>query len=312
MNKIRSVNIFWVAALLGSLATGAAAPEPGSIEEKAMEFSWAIEADPALPNVLILGDSISIGYTLQVRQFLKDKANVYRPLDGTMPENCGDSRKAVNSIDRWLAAAPKWDVIHFNSGLHDLKRVSGKDSGPDLPPVNSIAAYQDNLQMVVDKMKATGAKLIFATTTDYPAGVTPCRLPEDAALYNAAALKVMKRNNIAVNDLYAFTKGRLGELQMPVNVHFSENGSMKIGQRVAERIASEMAWGKIAMPDYPTFTEARAAGDRFYQAKDYAKAVDAYEDALCLAMRKPQMEQVLAKLEKCRAMMPEINLTTEK
>ncbi len=33
---------------------------------------------PGLPRVLLIGDSISIGYTLQVRELLKGKANVHR------------------------------------------------------------------------------------------------------------------------------------------------------------------------------------------------------------------------------------------
>tara|TARA_Y100000385_G_C13036986_1_gene613447 strand:+ start:123 stop:395 length:273 start_codon:yes stop_codon:yes gene_type:complete len=32
--------------------------------------------DPALPNILLLGDSISLGYTLEVRNMLKGTANV--------------------------------------------------------------------------------------------------------------------------------------------------------------------------------------------------------------------------------------------
>jgi hypothetical protein len=38
-----------------------------------------INDDPALPRVLLIGDSISMGYTLPVRTALKGKANVHRP-----------------------------------------------------------------------------------------------------------------------------------------------------------------------------------------------------------------------------------------
>jgi hypothetical protein len=69
---------------------------------------------PGLPNVLIVGDSISIGYTKPVAELLKDVANVQRP-----NANCGDTTSGLNSLTRWLGET-KWDVIHFNWGLWDL------------------------------------------------------------------------------------------------------------------------------------------------------------------------------------------------
>src|SRR5258708_5818862 len=76
-----------------------------------------IADDPKLPRVLILGDSISIGYTLPVRKLLEGKANVHRPAD-----NCGPSNSGLLLLDKWLGDG-KWDVIHFNFGLHDLKYI---------------------------------------------------------------------------------------------------------------------------------------------------------------------------------------------
>ena len=71
--------------------------------------------DPKLPNVLLIGDSISIGYTKLVRKKLSGIANVFRP-----NTNCGPTTKGVAEIEKWLGDR-KWNVIHFNHGLHDLK-----------------------------------------------------------------------------------------------------------------------------------------------------------------------------------------------
>ena len=68
-----------------------------------------------LPRVLLIGDSISIGYTLPTRELLKGKANVHR-----IPTNGGPTIRGLVQIDSWLGDG-KWDVIHFNWGLHDLK-----------------------------------------------------------------------------------------------------------------------------------------------------------------------------------------------
>src|SRR4051812_5106255 len=85
-----------------------------------LKGSWEFTVDPRLPNVLLIGDSISIGYTRAVRSQLAGKANVFRPMHGKAPDNFGDTRIGLRKIDAALAAQKKWDVIHFNWGLWDL------------------------------------------------------------------------------------------------------------------------------------------------------------------------------------------------
>ncbi len=72
-----------------------------------------VKDDPALPRVLLIGDSISIGYTVPVRQMLRGTANVHR-----IPENGQYSSYGLEHIDEWLGDG-KWDVIHFNWGIWD-------------------------------------------------------------------------------------------------------------------------------------------------------------------------------------------------
>ena len=61
--------------------------------------------DPKLPRVLLIGDSISIGYTLPTREFLKGKANLHR-----IPANGGPTTRGLASIDAWIGES-KWDNI---------------------------------------------------------------------------------------------------------------------------------------------------------------------------------------------------------
>jgi acyl-CoA thioesterase-1 len=194
-----------------------------------------------LPNVLIIGDSISIGYTPFVREMLKYRANVLRPMfeDGK-PENCEGTTKGVENIDRWIGDT-KWKVIHFNFGLHDIKHVdpaTGENStNPKHPQQAPLKQYKQNLEIIVEKLKATGAKLIFATTTPYPDDVIgPLRKPGMPVKYNREAVKIMNKNNIMINDLYAFMLPRMNELQLPKNVHFTEEGSFELAKKVTERI----------------------------------------------------------------------------
>ncbi|RCS54249.1 SGNH/GDSL hydrolase family protein [Bremerella cremea] len=200
---------------------------------------WAIEPDPSLPNVLILGDSISIGYTLKVRQALAGKANVFRPhtADGTKAENCSGTTKGVEAVDRWLGDR-QWDVIHFNWGLHDLKHVTepggNKVSSKANDPLQAtVDQYTKNLEQIVQKLEATDATLIFATTTPVPPGTSGVlREPESPPKYNAAAIKIMRDHDIQVNDLFSFCQDRLDEIQRPKNVHFTDQGSQELAEQV--------------------------------------------------------------------------------
>lgn len=199
------------------------------------------ENNDDLPNVLLIGDSISLGYTPLVVGMLYGKVNIHRPLNsGKGYLNCEGTTKGVEMMDEWLGDK-KWDVIHFNFGLHDLKHVdpvTGKNSNkPTDPQQADIKAYEKNLTEIVKKLKKTGAKLIFATTTsfpDKPGG--PLRRADQTAKYNEVALKIMKKNKIEVNDLNALTLPRLSELQPPSNVHFTPEGSLLMAAQVADKI----------------------------------------------------------------------------
>jgi lysophospholipase L1-like esterase len=205
------------------------------------------DAEPALPKILIIGDSISIGYTEPLKEILKGKAVIVHN-----PGNAGPSSKGLANLDAWLGDTT-WDVIHFNHGLHDLKYVddkgenaTSKETGHMQVPVDQ---YAKNMEAIVLRLKKTGAKLIFATTTpvpDNPAG--PLREPAQARIYNAAALKIMKKHGVMVNDLYSFALPRLKELQKPNNVHFTDEGSKALAQQVARHIV--MALGEATdLPD---------------------------------------------------------------
>ena len=194
-----------------------------------------IKDDPNLPRVLIIGDSISIAYTLPLREALKGKANVHR-----IPTNGGPTTRGVAEIDKWLGDG-KWDVIHFNWGLHDLKYLGPK--GENLANPNDsknhqqvpIDKYEANLRKLVKRMKKTGAKLIWCSTTPVPEGAKG-RVVGDSVKYNAAALKVMKDEKVAVNDLYAFTKPQLKKIIRPANVHFIPEGSKLMAGHNAKQI----------------------------------------------------------------------------
>lgn len=188
------------------------------------------ETGPA--QVLIIGDSISIGYFEPAKELLSDVAEVHHNVG-----NAQHTAHGLAHLDEWLGET-RWDVIHFNHGLHDLKYIDEQGRRVD-PSVGKqqipIDEYRRNLDTLVRRLKKTRAKLIFATTTPVPEGASG-RVPGDSKRYNAVALAVMKKRRVPVNDLYTFALDRLDSIQRPRDVHFTREGSRLLGEEVARHI----------------------------------------------------------------------------
>lgn len=166
-----------------------------------------------------------MGYTLPVRELLKGKANVHR-----IPANGGPTSRGLQNIDKWLGDG-NWDVIHFNWGIHDLRHMD--DGKRQVEP----ADYEKNLRALVTKLKATGAKLIWATITPIPdPPLKPERTFGKVAEYNAIAAKVMKENNIPTDDLNAWMAPRFEELHNPQDLHYGAEGYKYLAEKVAKEI----------------------------------------------------------------------------
>lgn len=196
-----------------------------------------IQDDPKLPRVLLIGDSISIGYTLPVRAMLQGKANVHR-----IPENGGPTIRGKQQIEAWLGTG-RWDVIHFNWGLHDLKGMpDGKIQVP-------LEAYEQNMRQLVERLKKTGATLIWGSTTPVPEGAdNPPRKNSDVLAYNAVAKKIMEANGVLTNDLYTAILLDLATLQRPANVHFQPAGYEALAKKVAASIEAALQRPAPAKP----------------------------------------------------------------
>ncbi len=213
---------------------GAALPLEPALKYEANEAS--------LPRVLLIGDSISFGYAEFAASRLRGQAQVFRLRGRTDATVSGslvlDSRSGLDNLDKWLEEG--WDAIHFNWGLHDLKRDG--EANLAVP----LGEYEANLTHIVGKLKASGAHLIWASTTPVPDGKTGGnRLGGDELLYNAAAARVMNKAKVPTNDLHnaakkAMDAARGGEIQMQANVHFTERGSRALAHAVSDAVAGAL------------------------------------------------------------------------
>jgi hypothetical protein len=186
------------------------------------------------PRVLLLGDSISIGYTIAVRKELQGKALVFRP-----PVNCQDTGYGLANLKKWMGTNA-WDVIHFNWGIWDTHLLDAKGNlvhtadetkapGP-LHQRYTPEQYAANLEKIVALLRATGARLIWASST--PIMSRKGDRFNDIARLNAAAAQVMQKEKVEVNDLHSFVLPHVKNWQSPDQVHFNAAGNVKLGERV--------------------------------------------------------------------------------
>jgi len=183
--------------------------------------AWDFVQDVAgLPKVLLIGDSVSRGYTQAVRKALAGKANVHRA-----PENCGPTANGLKKIDIWLGEE-KWDVIHFNFGIHDRN--------------TPLTEYGARLEQLVQRMAKTGAKLVWASTTPIPDDAPKQQTAVSVVERNQLAAKIMEKYGVKTDDLFEAITPQLATLQNPNDVHFNGAGYEFLGQTVATAVEAAL------------------------------------------------------------------------
>ena len=154
-----------------------------------------------MKNLLLIGDSIRMGYDKAVQKTLEGKANVYFPA-----ENCRFASYVLRYLHEYKALMnnEKVDVIHWNAGLWDCLRLFEEEPHT---PIEVYAYYIDRICLRIKKI-FPDAKVIFATSTavlsekmskDFK------RYNEEIEAYNQAAVEVVKKHGFAINDLYAIS-----------------------------------------------------------------------------------------------------------
>lgn len=196
-----------------------------------------------MKQISLIGDSIRIGYQPIVTELLADQASVWGP-----EENGGHTVNLLIHLRDWMTAhLPQADVIHINSGLHDLKTIT-PDSREQVIPLDH---YRRNVRALLTALQEhTHAKLIWATTTlvidqrfrdqyNNGADVGFLRYNEDVLAYNDAARQICGDLNIPVNDLYAVVKDAGPEKIMEDDgIHFLNEGSAVLAAAVVAAVVA--------------------------------------------------------------------------
>jgi hypothetical protein len=222
----RRVSILGAVAVL--LLCQCAAHAQGAAGSKLEEIEWTWEVRPAhvdakLPNVLLLGDSITRNYFPEVTRELAGVANVYLMSSST---SVGDPR-LVGQIDEFARSqGVRFAVIHFNNGMHGW--------------AYSEAEYRDGFAGFVAAVRgiAPGAALIWATSTPVKKETEPGPTNARVEARNAIAKAVVEQAGIPIDDQYGLMLKHADLYQD--SVHFNEQGSAIEGKQATALIRERL------------------------------------------------------------------------
>jgi lysophospholipase L1-like esterase len=201
----------------------------------AMLVSSASAQEKPLPKVVLIGDSIRMGYAPLVAKGLDGKAIVVSPA-----RNGEDSGNVLRNLDEWIIKEQP-DVVHINAGLHDLKLKDGSYQVP-------LVEYEKNLKSILARIrKETKAKIIFATTTpildDLHAQRKASfdRLEADVQKYNAVAVSLMKQAGVPINDLHKLVESRGREKLIGGDgTHYTPEGYAVLAAAVTDNVVRSL------------------------------------------------------------------------
>ncbi|MFW6309315.1 MAG: SGNH/GDSL hydrolase family protein, partial [bacterium] len=203
---------------------------PDTVEIKSYGDSRNISSeDSELTQILLLGDSITGGYSDYVKEYLKDKAEVY-----SISREDATTEIALENLQSWLEIND-WDVIYFNWGLEDLKRTIEDKADSTGKRQVSPEEFKDNLNEIVRRLKETESKLFWSTITPITEDIAGWVRGEEVE-YNKIANEIMDKNEIYINDIHSVIKDQLDEVQKNKSVYFTEKGYEILGKQVGEAI----------------------------------------------------------------------------
>jgi hypothetical protein len=225
-SKLHSILTFGALALSFPMmfvpARTNAQDRPSRPEE--IEWTWEVrpaQVDSKLPNVLLVGDSITRNYYPEVQRQLNHIANVYLMATSA---SVGDPRLSRQLADFSIMEAVSFQVVHFNNGMHGW--------------TYSEADYQVAFPSFLAALHAMapGASFIWATTTPVKVDAVPGPTNARVDARNSIALTFIKDAGISIDDQHALMTQHLDQYQD--TVHFKTAGAVIQGQQAVQFIRS--------------------------------------------------------------------------
>ena len=186
-----------------------------------------------MKKILILGDSIRMGYDKYVKMALEDVAQVCYPV-----ANCRFSSNLLRHLHEWMEETgfgEETDLVYWNAGLWDNLLLY--DGLPHIP----LDVYKANVERICKLLRllAPKAKIIFATSTPVQEEKFTGRLKRsnrDTERYNLAAAQIVKENGGQIDDLYTLAKNAPESYHSDPTHYYTKEGKKLFTEHVVKAL----------------------------------------------------------------------------
>ena len=200
-----------------------------------------------MKSVLLLGDSIRLGYERYVAAMLDGVAQVYTPGD----VNNGMAQFVLRWVHEWKRRGGFPDdlqLVHWNAGLWDVLRIHGDDT------LSPPEFYGDTLRRISERLRLIfpNAKQVFALSTwvqeDKYQGEYK-RFNSDIERFNQIAIEVLTPLGVEFNDLHTVAKTAPAECWSDVTHFNTVEGIRRMGGAVVDCICEKLDVDRSALAE---------------------------------------------------------------
>ena len=190
-----------------------------------------------MKKILLIGDSIRMGYDKYVKESLKNVAEVYY----TKENNCF-AEYTLRYAHEWksqLGCGDDVDLVHWNAGLWDCLELFEDE------PLSTVDYYKNAIGRIDKRLRMLfpKAKMVFATSTSVNEEIMDKNFRRHNSVierYNEAAKEVLSGTDTQINDLYTLTTAFPKEYRSDFVHFYTDKGTEIIGGRVLAVICSEL------------------------------------------------------------------------
>lgn len=182
-----------------------------------------------MKKIVLIGDSIRMGYDKYIKDALSGTAEVFYPT-----ENCRFAEYVLRYAHEWKMNG-KWgddvDLVHWNAGLWDALELFGDK------PLTSLSYYGEAIARIDKRLRMLfpKAKMVFATSTNVNETMAQPEFMRHNAIiekYNAEALSALSGTDTIINNLHLLTS-TVPDSYRSDWVHFyTSEGTKLIGGKV--------------------------------------------------------------------------------
>ena len=191
-----------------------------------------------MKKVVLIGDSVRMGYDKYVKDALEGSAEVLYPQD-----NCRFAEYVLRYAHEWKDKG-EWpddvDLVHWNAGLWDVLELFGDE------PLSSISYYEQAIKRIDKRLRMLfpKAKMVFATSTNVNEAMSSPKFTRHNSTieeYNKVAIKALSSTDTVINDLYSLTKSFPNEYRSDWVHFYTPKATEIIGGRVLSIISDMLS-----------------------------------------------------------------------